>query len=225
MTALSEKYEEPGPCGSAAIFFRPPLSSPTQCLTALPSTAPARLLTADPATKKYEELVPRGSAANFFPPPPSSPIQCPAALPSSRLLTADPATQIHPSQGCLAIDDADQACLVTYMYEVAQAMALAAQSSKTPFDPQSLDLPSMGTLVGFYHACLGFPVKQTWLSAIKTGNCDSFDGFTYSNAARYCPDSDKTIMGHLSQQRQNVWSTKPQPPVPEQVPLLPAVAP
>jgi hypothetical protein len=83
----------------------------------------------------------------------------------------------------------------------------------------------MGALVGFYHACLGFPVKQTWLNAIKVGNCDSFNGLTYSNAARYCPDSDKTIMGHLSQQRQNVQSTKPQPPVPEQVPLLPAIAP
>jgi hypothetical protein len=32
-------------------------------------------------------------------------------------------------------------------------------------------------------------------------------------------------MGHLSQQRQNVRSTKPRPPVPEQVPLLPAIAP
>ncbi len=133
-------------------------------------------------------------------------------------------TQIHPSQGCLAIDDADQACLITYIYGVAQAMALAAQSSKTSFDPQSLDLPSMGALVGFYHACLGFPVKQTWLNAIKADNCDSFNGLTYSNAARYCPDSDETIMG-LAQQHQNVWSTKPRPPVPEQVSLLPAIAP
>jgi hypothetical protein len=161
----------------------------------------------------------------FFPPPPSSPIQCPAALPLSCPLTTDPVTQIHPSQGCLAIDNANQACLVTYMYGVAQAIALAAQSSKTPFDPRSLNVPSMGALVGFYHACLGFPVKQTWLDAIKAGNCDSFNELTYSNAARYCPDSDKTIMGHLSQQRQNVRSTKPRPPVPEQVPLLSAIAP
>jgi hypothetical protein len=180
------------------IFFQPPPSSPTQCLAALPSMTPARLLTTDPATKKYEEPSPHRSAAIFFLPPPSSPIQCPATLPSSRPLTADPATRIHPSQGCLAIDNPRQACLVTYMYGVAQAMALAAQSSKTPFDPRSLNLPSMGALVGFYHACLGFPVKQTWLDAIKVGNCDSFDGLTYSNAARYCPDSDETIMGHLA---------------------------
>ena len=85
---------------------------------------------------------------------------------------------------------AGQACLVTYMYGAAQAMALLSQSSKTPFDPRSLDLPNMAALVGFYHACLGFPVKQTWLDTIKAANCNTFDGLTYSNAAWYCPDSD-----------------------------------
>ncbi len=59
----------------------------------------------------------------------------------------------------------------------------------------------MAALIGFYHACLGFLVKQTWLDAIKAGNCGTFDGLTYSNAARYCPGLDKTIMGHLAQQR------------------------
>ncbi len=117
--------------------------------------------------------------------------------------------KIHPSQGVLTIDTAGQACLVTYTYGAAQVMALASLSSKTPFDPQSLDLPSMVALVGFYHACLGFPVKQTWLDAIKAGNCDTFDGLTCANAARYCPDSDETIMGHLTQQCQNIRSTKP----------------
>ncbi len=69
-------------------------------------------------------------------------------------------------------------------------------------------------MVGFYHACLGFPVKQTWLDAIKAGNCDTFEGLTYSNASKYCPDADETIMGHL----QNVRSTKPKQPPP--VPLV-----
>jgi hypothetical protein len=76
----------------------------------------------------------------------------------------------------------------------------------------SQDLPSISALVGFYHACLGFPVKHTWLEAIKAGNCDSFNGRMYSNAASYCPDLDKTILGHLAQQRRNVHSTKPPPP-------------
>jgi hypothetical protein len=32
-------------------------------------------------------------------------------------------------------------------------------------------------------------------------------------------------MGHLAQQRQNVWSTKPKPPAPNHAPLMPAIAP
>jgi hypothetical protein len=111
------------------------------------------------------------------------------------------------------------------MYGAAQALSLAAQSTKTPFNPQSLDLPSIGALVGFYHACLGFPAKQTWLDAIKAGNCDSFDGLTYSNVACYCLDADETILGHLAQQRQNVRSTKPHHPALNPALLLPANAP
>ena len=87
-------------------------------------------------------------------------------------------------------------------------MAMAASTSSTAFDTRSMNLPSIGALVGFYHACLGFPVKQTWLDAIKAGNCNSFDGLTYSNVARYCQDSNETILGHLAQQRQNVKLTK-----------------
>jgi hypothetical protein len=132
---------------------------------------------------------------------------------------------LHPSQGFSTVDNAGQVCFVSYQYRAAQALALAARSSITPFDPRSLDLPSVGALVGFYHACLSLPVKQTWLEATKAGNCNSFDELTYANAARYCPDVDETIMGHLAQQCQNVWSTKPKPPAPNQALLTPAIAP
>jgi hypothetical protein len=100
------------------------------------------------------------------------------------------------------------ACLVYYLYSAAQGVALAARATGTPFDPRNLDLPSIGALVGFYHAYLGFPFKQTWLNAIKARNCNTFKGLTYSNAAKYCLDADETIMGHLAQQRQNVRLTK-----------------
>jgi hypothetical protein len=174
---------------------------------------------------KYEELGPCGSAAIFLPAPPVIPIQCPPAAPMPPPPPTASTAPLHPSQGFSAIDDAGQACFVSYQYRVAQALALAARSSTTPFDPCSLDLPSIGALVRFYHACLSFPVKQTWPEAIKAGNCNSFDGLTYSNAARYCPDADETIMGHLAQQCQNVWSTKPKPPAPNQAPLTPTIAP
>jgi hypothetical protein len=119
------------------------------------------------------------------------------------------ATYPCPSQGILATSTTGVACLVYYLYGAAQAVALAARAPGTPFDPHSLDLPSIGALVGFYHACLGFPIKQTWLNVIKAGNCNTFNGLTYSNTAKYCPDADKTIMSHLAQQHQNVRSTKP----------------
>ncbi len=99
--------------------------------------------------------------------------------------------------------------MVYYLYGAAQAVALAAYAAGILFDPRSFDFPSIGALVGFYHACLGFPVKQTWLDTIKAGNCDTFKGLTYSNAARYCPDANGMIMGHLARQRQNVRSTNP----------------
>ncbi len=115
------------------------------------------------------------------------------------------------------------ACSATYLHGPVQNLALAAKAAKIPFDPCSLDLPSIGALVSFYHTCLGFPVKQTWLDAIKAGNCETFDGLIYSNAARYCPDANETIMGHLAQQRQNVRSTKSKQLA--AIPLLPSVSP
>jgi hypothetical protein len=127
----------------------------------------------------------------------------------------------HPSQGILATSTSGTTCLVYYIYGAAHAVALAAHAAGTPFDPRSLDLPSIGAFIGFYHACLGFPVKQTWLDAIKAGNCDTFDGLTYSDAAKYCLDVDKTIMGHLAQQRQNVRLTKPKQPMPGPLVALP----
>ena len=160
-----------------------------------------------------EEPGPPGSSANFFRPPLSNPIESPTGPSMPPPASPLAAPLLHPSQSILAIDTAGQNCYVTYMYGAAQAIALASLSSKTPFDPRSLDLPSIAALVGFYHACLGFLVKQTWLDAIKAGNCETFEGLTYSNAARYCPDAYETIMGHLAQQRQNIRSTKPKAPI------------
>jgi hypothetical protein len=145
--------------------------------------------------------------------PPPSPMVIPPAV-SAEL-------HPHPSQGILATNTSGTACLVYYLYGAAQAVALAAQATGTPFDPHSLDLPSIGALVGSYHACLGFPVKQTWLKAIKAGNCDIFEGLTYSNVARYCPDANETIMGHLAQQSQNARSTKAKPALPAPLAVLP----
>ena len=71
------------------------------------------------------------------------------------------------------------------------------------------DLPSVGALLRYLHAPAGFPVKSTWLAAIKAGNSSTWTGLTYTNASKYCSSSDNTIKGHLSQSQQGVHSTKP----------------
>lgn len=70
------------------------------------------------------------------------------------------------------------------------------------------DLPSVEALVRYFHAAAGFPVKSTWLAAIKAGNYATWPGLTYNNAAKYCPSAVETSKGHLTQTRQGARSTK-----------------
>ena len=77
------------------------------------------------------------------------------------------------------------------------------------------DLPRVAAPVCYLYAAAGFPVKDTWLRAIKAGNYATWPGLTYNNADKYCPDTDATIMGHMVQTRQGVRSTKPRPKKPK----------
>jgi hypothetical protein len=133
--------------------------------------------------------------------------------------------QPQPNQGIQATSAAGEDISVVFLYGSTHTKAMTAQASSTPYNPQTLDLPSISALTSFYHACLGFPVKQMWLDAIKAGNCNTFDGLTYSNVARYCPDTNKKIFGHLAQKRQNIWSTKLKLPTPLSPPALFTTAP
>ena len=70
------------------------------------------------------------------------------------------------------------------------------------------DLPSVEALVRYFHAAAGLTVRSTWLDAIKAGNNESWPGLTLNNARKYCPSSNKTILGHLVQGRQGVCFTR-----------------
>jgi hypothetical protein len=109
-------------------------------------------------TYRIDPLAANGNRFQF-PPPTAAHVPAPTSTPLPG--------HLHPCQGILATSTAGAACSVYYLYSAAQAVALAARASGTPFDPRSLDLPSIGALVGFYHACLGFPVKQTWLDGFS----------------------------------------------------------
>ena len=66
----------------------------------------------------------------------------------------------------------------------------------------------MEALVRYMHVAAGFPVRSTWLKAIKNGNFNSWPGLTYNNAAKYCPQSMEKIKEHMVQSSQGVRSTK-----------------
>ena len=59
------------------------------------------------------------------------------------------------------------------------------------------DLPTFKSLVQYFHAAAGFPVKSTWISAIKSGNYATWPSLTHNNAAKYCPSEDETVIGHI----------------------------
>ena len=73
-------------------------------------------------------------------------------------------------------------------------------------------------MVRYLHADTGFPVKSTWLAAIKAGNYASWPGLTYANANKYCPVPIETLQRHLAQSRKGARSTKPKP---DRVPIPP----
>jgi hypothetical protein len=58
------------------------------------------------------------------------------------------------------------------------------------------------------HAVCGFPVKLTWLKAIKAGNYMGWLMLNECNIQKYYPKTIETPKGHLNQTRKNVQSTK-----------------
>ncbi len=58
------------------------------------------------------------------------------------------------------------------------------------------------------HAVCGYPVKSTWLKAIKVGNYVGWPMLNECNVQKYYPETTETAKGHLNQTRKNVRSTK-----------------
>ena len=80
-------------------------------------------------------------------------------------------------------------------------------NQKIPAAHSAYDLPRIEALVRYMHTTAGFPVKYTWLKAIKKGNLETWPILTYTNAAKYFPHSVDTIKGHMVQSLQGVRST------------------
>ena len=70
------------------------------------------------------------------------------------------------------------------------------------------NLPSTEQAVKWMHAVCGYPVKSTWLKAIKAGNFVRCPILTKRNINKYYQDTDKTPKGHMNQTHKNVQLTK-----------------
>ena len=66
------------------------------------------------------------------------------------------------------------------------------------------DLPSIEQGIRWMHAVCGYPVKSTWLKAVKAGNFVGWPLLTEKNIAKYFPDTAETQKGHMNQTRKNV---------------------
>jgi hypothetical protein len=69
------------------------------------------------------------------------------------------------------------------------------------------DRPSTKQVIKWMHTVCGYPIKSTWLKAIKAGNYIGWPMLTECNVQKYYPKTTKTAKGHLNQTRKNVQST------------------
>jgi hypothetical protein len=73
------------------------------------------------------------------------------------------------------------------------------------------DLPATKQAIKWMHAVCGYPVKLTWLKAIKASNYMGWPMLMERNVQKYYPKATKTAKGDLNQTRKNVCSTKEKP--------------
>jgi hypothetical protein len=65
------------------------------------------------------------------------------------------------------------------------------------------DLPSTEQAIKWMHAVCGYPVKSTWIKAIKAGNFIGWPLLTEKHVNKYYPETDETPKGHMNQTRKN----------------------
>ena len=128
-------------------------------------------------------------------------------------------TIFHPGEngvtvhrpGTLTLMFAEPPVLQGYKRCGAKLWTATLEGSKNEVSEQIhnvFNLPSTAEAIKFLHAAAGYPVKDTWIAAINSGNYITWPGLTAKLVRRHFPESDETQKGHMKQQRQNVRSTK-----------------
>jgi hypothetical protein len=75
-------------------------------------------------------------------------------------------------------------------------------------DNSVYNLPLTEQAIKWMHVVCGYPVKLTWIKAIKAGKYMGWPMLTECNVQKYYPETIKTAKGHLNQTRKNIRSTK-----------------
>ena len=60
----------------------------------------------------------------------------------------------------------------------------------------------------YHHAAAGFPTKPTWSKAVKNRQFTSWPGLTTDAIAKYFPESEETIKGHVRKTKSGLQLTK-----------------
>ena len=76
------------------------------------------------------------------------------------------------------------------------------------------ELPSIKSAVRFMHAVCGYPVKSTWMKAIRNNHYVGWPMLTIANVEKHFPETVETPRGHLNQLPAGIRSTK-RSPLPE----------
>ena len=102
------------------------------------------------------------------------------------------------------------------MYEIANTTitrqhitAISLLAHRREYIHNVYELPSIEPTIRYLHAAAGFPVKATWLKAIRNGNYSTWPLINVKNVAKHFPESEETQFGHMQGQRQGVRSTRP----------------
>ena len=70
------------------------------------------------------------------------------------------------------------------------------------------DLNTTEEYIKWMHAVCGYPVKSTWIKAIKAGNIIGWTMLNKRNVAKYYPETKDILKGNMNRTRKNVRSTK-----------------
>ena len=128
-------------------------------------------------------------------PPTIAPTKAPAAHQAPPLISNDLGLPPPPTGPTLPVPPTATTCPVA--------------TRATTMHVRAYDLPSIPALITYLHASAGYPVKSTWLQAIKRGAYATWPGLSAALVARYCPDAPETTKGHMAQPRQHIRSTQP----------------